>query len=314
MIQPPQQPSYQDYINQTFKSPAYTQATKDYNTQVNNLNTLQQQEPGFLQSETSRLQQNDPQYQQLLKGNQAAVSNLYSAPQTAMDQFKDIFNPQTRNALVARAIGNALGQLSGSNALIKQEGGYQSQKAQTALDLLKQKITSAQSGVTASEKNRSNLLTQLDKGFTLQHQGAQQDFTNRIALARLADSRAAKAPKYTVDYTKPTIKGTSYTDPNTGLQVAVPPGEGGAQFKKDGVAVSPIEYATGVGKSLGSVLAASPNKHDQQLGQQYSQLLADAANGKNITNDYRLFITQNPSLFGLNNDTDVTSYLKSLGY
>jgi hypothetical protein len=222
-----------------------------------------------LQSQTSQLQQNDPLYQQLLKGNQSAVSNLYAAPAEARAQNANIFNPVAREALVSRAIGNALGALTNSNNLIKQEGGYASQKAQTALDLLKQKISSAEAGVTASGKNRTDLLSQLDKAFTMQKSGQQQDFTNRLALARLSNSQAGKEPKYTIKQTQP--NDTPFFDATTNS--IQPKTQGGTQYLRDGVPVSPAEYAVGVNKNLAEVLASSPSKSDQGYAQELAGIL-----------------------------------------
>lgn len=142
--------SYQDYLNQAFSSPQLSVAQRQYEAAQKQLSDLNAQLPNYQVQEYQKLIKNDPQLQQLNTQRSAAVGSLFSTPLAAQDQYKDIFDPVKRNALVAQATGNVLGQLSGYNANIEQRKQKSNDLANQALELLKSRIAAAQGGASSA--------------------------------------------------------------------------------------------------------------------------------------------------------------------
>ena len=173
--QPPPQPpgappgqagqkSYMDFITEAFKSPEYEQAQTQYDEALAKLTELQAEVPGYLDRESQRLEEADPVLQKMMEQRATQTGALYSKPMEAREKYKDIFDPTKREALVAGAIGNVMGQLSGTGGLIEQQRGFAGQRAQTALDALLAQAGMAETAVGAATEQRDFLKDLLTTG------------------------------------------------------------------------------------------------------------------------------------------------------
>ena len=145
------EPSYSDTINQSYISPGQQK-----------LIDLQSKLPGYLENESSRLQQEDPALQKLINERGQSVSQLHSSPFESREKYKDIFDPVAREALVSKSVGSILGRLSSTNDFISQRRGSADDRAQIALETLQSEIGIA---TTQAELEGNNQQQQLDLAF-----------------------------------------------------------------------------------------------------------------------------------------------------
>jgi hypothetical protein len=141
------------------------------------------------------------------------------------------------------------------------------------LEQKKQQVQGYQSNVEAQQqaiKDRQTLL--------------QQQFSNSLSLASNARANAsagdANNGKFTVKFTNPSSTPTL----NFATGKMEDPSSGGAQYLKDGVPITPFEFAQGKGMTLDQVLAPSPNKNDQQIAAQIKEARANGHSEQDINN------------------------------
>jgi len=171
-----QQPqTYTDFINQAFESPQLQEAE-------NRLTELTEKAPTFYEDTLSGLKTKDPLLQQLQQQRAGFVSDLYAKPFEAREQYSDIFDPNKREALVSRAIGNVMGQLSGTGSMIENRGGTLEQQAQTALKVFETQFGAAQNQYSElrdmlksiAEKNYGELQSQIKRQQDLEDYASKQ--------------------------------------------------------------------------------------------------------------------------------------------
>ena len=184
--QPSSQPApktYLDFINDAYKAPQYLEAQKKYDDAMKILSDLQAQVPGYLDKKSSELQQSDPELQKLIKQRGEYTSQLYSKPFEARDEYKDIFDPTTREALVSKSVGNIMGQLSTTGDFIGQRRGTADQRAQRALEALQAQVGLAQTGVGLASDEKSRLESLLNTGAQSEYEKTLLDEQQKIDLS-----------------------------------------------------------------------------------------------------------------------------------
>ena len=132
----PQPESYPEWVNMAYEDPDYYYS-------------LLGKEPGYAASQSSKYQQEDPMLKTLIGERSRHISDLYSKPFEA--DYADIFDPNMRRQLITQAVGNVMGQLSGTQEFITQRQGQADQKAQKDLELLQTQIQAAGIGMQARQ-------------------------------------------------------------------------------------------------------------------------------------------------------------------
>ena len=184
--------SYYDLISEEFKRPEYLEAQKKASEAQQALADLQAQAPGYLDRESQKLETADPVLQQMLGQRAKQQGELFSKPMEAREQYKDIFDPTKRSAMVSQAIGSLIGKLGGTSGLIEQQRGFAGQRAQTSLDALLAQTGLAQTAAQTAGSERDIL-----RDILSQSAGANYDqqFAGSGGTSSTAAERQAEADK-----------------------------------------------------------------------------------------------------------------------
>jgi len=145
--QQPQQQTYTDYINQAFDNPEWLDAQKQFGAAQQSHQELAAGGETFYEDTLSDLRTGDPRLNQLQQERAGFQADLYARPFEAREQFSDIFDPVKREALVARSVGNVMGQLSGTQARIENRGGTLEQQADRALKLYEAQLGASETAL-----------------------------------------------------------------------------------------------------------------------------------------------------------------------
>lgn len=302
-----QQPqTYSQFIDQAYRNPQYDEASRKYDEALKTLNELTTKEPGYLLKQKTQIESKDPFLQKLNQERSKYIGEQFSAPMTARAKYSDIFDPTKREALVAQAIGNVVGKLSGTQGAIDFRRGTDAEKAQAALEVLQAQIKAATNTANAAGDTKDALGRLLQdiagKNYAEYRSGVQreqdlEDYKKKLALQKSYNNTKDTTPKV-----KAITSGT--------LDYLGRPLDPGLQFSdSEGLPISPIDYANQRGMTIDQVLAGSPNPADVQFTEQYRDISTRAANGQDVSNDYYDLVFNNRHIFGLITDQDVDRYV-----
>lgn len=269
--------TYADYLNDAFRGKDYLKAQQE-------ANDLASQAPDFLAKKQAELASADPALQALTTERGRLRSQLYSAPATGQQDYRDIFDPIKRQALISQAIGNTTGLLSGAEARIQQRQGSVDQLANRAYDMFKTNLDQKQ-GVAKSLLDYGTKIAEKGYEESQRQVKRQEDLTDYEKKLRLKES------------VSPSKSGT---DPLKGLQNAKwnalnklgitrkQSSDGGWTFYANGQPVSAEQITQAVpGVSMKDILADSKNPQDKKYVSSLSLLeeLLGGGTGVGVTNE-----------------------------
>ena len=212
----------------------------------------------------------------VLKSYLGQVSPQYTQDKSAvLAQFADKNSPLY--------ISNPFARLQAAQAA-------QTGQAQTYSQVLDRVNRLVGMGVAQQQQNVSDLgaqVTSAQQAQKDQRAALQQQFSNALSIAsnNRANANGAATPKYTIKQQQ------GWIDPITQLPNSkVQPG---MQFLKDGIPVSPSEFAQGTNTSLMNLLSSSPSQADQGYAQELAGIMQSGD-----TAGAQTFREQHPWLFG----------------
>lgn len=272
--------TYGNYINEAFKDPRYAAAEKAVSDSQAALDALVNQAPTFQTDEQKRIMAADKFLPTFNADRAKQVGDLYARPATARAEYQDIFDPSRRSALVAQAVGNTLGQLSGTNEAIAQRKGTATDLATQAYNQLLARIEGQRSSLDTAKEKRSTLKGLLEDAAKSYYEEQQYEKRRKQALAdNAARASSGQGGDETVNTSKYKVK-YDY-DPKTGKNSGVTFLDG------KGRKIPAAQYAIDTGTPIDQLLIGTGDTGDAEVagliqraraaGQTEGEILSDLA-------------------------------------